>query len=55
MSDSAARADYLSDACRGDGTLRRRIESLLLAAEDGGKFMREPAIRCVGVEHQHLE
>ena len=54
ISDSAMRADYLSVACRGDTTLCQRIESLLEAAEDAGSFMREPAIRCVGVGHERL-
>jgi formylglycine-generating enzyme required for sulfatase activity/cephalosporin-C deacetylase-like acetyl esterase len=51
LTDSAMRADYLSVACRDDGALRQRIESLLRAAEDGDStFMRMQALGAIEVE-----
>ena len=41
---TAQREEYLQVACQDDVTLRRRIESLLKAAEDSGNFMRKQAI-----------
>jgi eukaryotic-like serine/threonine-protein kinase len=40
--DSAARAAYLDAACGNNTTLRRRVESLLCAAENAGDFLEQP-------------
>ncbi|MBY0504531.1 MAG: protein kinase [Bryobacteraceae bacterium] len=40
----AERAAYLHEACAGDTELRREVESLLLADEDAGEFLNQPAI-----------
>jgi len=37
------RADYLQKTCGGDAALRTRIEGLLKAYQDAGRFMEEPA------------
>src|SRR5258708_9592707 len=34
---------YLSEACKGDGEFRRRVEALLLAYEQAGDFLGRPA------------
>src|SRR6266478_3304399 len=34
---------YLSEACKGDGELRRRVEALLQAYEQAGNFLGRPA------------
>src|SRR5260370_32331352 len=34
---------YLSEACKGDGEFRRRVEALLLAYEQAGDFLGKPA------------
>src|SRR4029077_8578717 len=34
---------YLSEACKGDGELRRRVEVLLEAYEQAGDFLGRPA------------
>ena len=38
------RAAYLRRACNGDEALRREVESLLSAYEQGGSFMEAPAV-----------
>jgi serine/threonine protein kinase len=38
------RAEYLRQACAGDGQLRQRVEALLQAQEQAGGFMEEPAV-----------
>jgi serine/threonine protein kinase/Leucine-rich repeat (LRR) protein len=38
----AARAAYLDEACGTDAPLRKRVESLLLAAENAGDFLEQP-------------
>ncbi len=43
LTDPAKRAQYLDESCGNDARLRRRIDSLLSAAEDGGSFMRKQA------------
>src|SRR5882672_2905076 len=37
------RARYLSEACKGDGEFRRRVEALLQAYEQAGDFLGRPA------------
>jgi serine/threonine protein kinase len=37
------RAGYLKQACRGDDSLRERVESLLNANEDAGNFLEQPS------------
>jgi WD40 repeat protein/tRNA A-37 threonylcarbamoyl transferase component Bud32 len=37
------RAAYLDEACAGDATLRQRVEELLLASEEAGGFLQDPA------------
>src|SRR6266446_5443222 len=34
---------YLSEACKGDGELRLRVEALLQAYEEAGDFLGRPA------------
>src|SRR5258708_17154630 len=34
---------YLSEACKGDGEFRRRVEALLQAYEQAGDFLGRPA------------
>src|SRR5262245_62653837 len=41
--DPAARAAYLDEACAGKPDLRRRIERLLRAHQEGGSFLEETA------------
>jgi serine/threonine protein kinase len=40
------RAEHLGQACGGDDALRQRVEALLLAHEQAGKFMEEPAAKA---------
>src|SRR5436305_7556465 len=42
--DPAERAAYLDQACGGDATLRRRIESLLGSHERAADFMDVPVV-----------
>jgi serine/threonine protein kinase len=42
--DPAARAAFLAEACGPDGALRRRVEALLWAHEQGGDRRRRPAV-----------
>src|SRR6267142_1835748 len=37
------RDHYLSEACKGDGEFRRRVEALLMAYEQAGDFLGRPA------------
>ena len=39
----AEREHYLSEACKGDVELRRRVEALLQAYEQAGDFLGRPA------------
>ncbi len=51
----AQRADFLENACGGDGELRAEVEKLLASSDDGKSFMEHPAAREVAtllVEHQ---
>ncbi|MEX2141792.1 MAG: protein kinase [Pirellulales bacterium] len=50
ISDKSRRDEYLNVACQDDGDLRRRVEALLGAAEDGGSFMGNPAISLLPAE-----
>src|SRR6476646_9864659 len=43
--ESADRSKFLSNACAGDAELRREVESLLVAHEQAGSFIAEPALR----------
>src|SRR5262245_33951637 len=38
------RTAYLDQTCASDASLRRRVESLLDAAEEAGTFLQEPAL-----------
>ena len=38
------RAAFLGEACAGDGELRREVESLLVAHEGAGSFIKAPAV-----------
>src|SRR5438552_6441714 len=40
---AAERVAYLDEACAGDAALRQRVEDLLLAGEEAGGFLRDPA------------
>jgi len=40
---AGARAAYLNEACAGDAALRQRVEALLLAREEAGAFLHDPA------------
>jgi serine/threonine protein kinase/Tol biopolymer transport system component len=42
--DSAARRAFLDEACAGDSSLRRDVESLLAHAGGADEFLREPAL-----------
>jgi eukaryotic-like serine/threonine-protein kinase len=39
-----ARAAFLAEACIGDTPLRQRVEELLDAGEQAGRFLQEPAV-----------
>ena len=39
------RAAYLEKACAGNAALRRRIEALLVAADERANFLKRPLIR----------
>src|SRR5437870_2777197 len=41
--EPAERAVFLDEACAGDPSLRRGIESLILSHEQAGDFIEEPA------------
>jgi formylglycine-generating enzyme required for sulfatase activity len=43
LSDEAARAAYLDNACRGDTAFRARVEALLRAHDPEGNFLGAPA------------
>lgn len=45
LTDSAARAQYLSDACGDDAALRKQVEALLTAHEREDDFLKVPAFR----------
>src|SRR5688572_5807312 len=40
--DAAARARFLDEACGADAPLRRRVEELLLAHREAGRFLGGP-------------
>jgi eukaryotic-like serine/threonine-protein kinase len=42
--DASARAKFLAEACAGNESLRREVESLLAQAEQAGSFLESPAI-----------
>ncbi|PWU22024.1 MAG: hypothetical protein C5B50_00255 [Verrucomicrobia bacterium] len=42
LADPTQRATFLNSACKGDATLRRRVERLLAADEHSGNFLRHP-------------
>src|SRR5262249_17816295 len=44
----AARAAYLEEACAGDDTLRRRVETLLAAHPQVGQFLERPVVEAEG-------
>jgi WD40 repeat protein len=44
ITDPAARADYLEQACGGDANLRRRVEALIRAHDSAGGFLARPAV-----------
>ena len=46
---AAERAAYLNDACRGDASLRARVEKLLRAHDQVGAFLETPALPAPGV------
>jgi serine/threonine-protein kinase len=41
--EPGARAAFLADACRGDSALREEVETLLLAHDEAGGFLPDPA------------
>ena len=41
------RSAYLDEACAGDEALRRKVETLLVAHEEAGDFLEEPAVEMV--------
>ena len=43
QSTPGARKAYLDRVCGGDADLRRRVESLLQAADSANRFMEHPA------------
>jgi serine/threonine-protein kinase len=42
--DAGERSGFLSEACAGDDTLRREVESLLAEDEEAGSFLGTPAL-----------
>jgi eukaryotic-like serine/threonine-protein kinase len=42
--DAAQRVEFLAQACAGDESLRRELESLLAQDEATGSFMGKPAL-----------
>jgi serine/threonine protein kinase len=51
LSDDAARAAYLDDACGGDAALRARVEALLRSHDPEGSFLGTPAAVVPGPDH----
>lgn len=45
----AERSAYLEEACRGDDTLRRRVETLLTAHSQVGQFLERPIVEAEGL------
>src|SRR4030095_4002948 len=43
--EAADRSKFISSSCADDAELRREVESLLLAHEQAGSFIAEPALR----------
>src|SRR4030095_603210 len=41
--ESRDRASFLAQACEGDESLRREVESLIMAHQQSGSFFEEPA------------
>jgi TolB-like protein/Flp pilus assembly protein TadD len=46
--DPAVRSTFVTEACAGDGDLRREVESLLRAHEQAGSFMEEALVASDG-------
>lgn len=42
--DPAVRSTFVTEACDGDGDLRKEVESLLRAHEQAGSFMEQPLV-----------
>ena len=40
---SDQRASFLNEACAGDESLRRQVESLIMSSEQVGSFLESPA------------
>ena len=53
---SGGRAAFLDDACAGDDSLRKQVEELLLAHDEGASFMESPAldVEAKSVANDHI-
>src|SRR5437870_4837420 len=49
--DKAERATYLAQACAGDETLRREVESLLANQTQAEGFLEEPVLNLAAPTH----
>ncbi len=45
--EPARRAEFLAEACAGDDSLRREVESLLAQGDKGGSFIEAPAMEKI--------
>src|SRR5262245_56113988 len=45
---ASERTAFLEQACAGDGSLRQRVEALLLAHDNPGSFLAGPVLRLKG-------
>src|SRR5215469_2022230 len=51
LSDEAARAAYLDEACGADAGVRERVEALLRSHDPEGSFLGTPAAVVPGLDH----
>ena len=45
--EPARRAEFLTEACAGDDSLRREVESLLAQGDKAGSFIEAPAMEKI--------
>ena len=49
------RAEFLAQACAGDETLRRDVESLLTSHAQAGQFLEQPLIAAAALVEQRCD
>jgi WD40 repeat protein/serine/threonine protein kinase len=54
ITDPVARGAFLDSACKGDDTLRAKVERLLKAESSAGKFLRDPSDTTAGLSPTKL-